>query len=352
VIPLSGGIDSRLILATLLEAGLRERIVAATFGVPGTFDFEIAPRVARAAGVQHEVFDLTRFPMQREDLLASARLAPSAFVFEVFYNHLPFRRFGPSATYWSGSEANTLAGADLDVSCPDWASACRRFAAETRMVHSTDIAPPGFRPESALPERPPVPESCLTLYEQLWAFVRDPRRNAPAQLPRGFDVRTPFRRPEWVDFIMRVPAEIRLGEGFYREIAARTNPALFALPVKNCLGFPLGTPPLRVNLRRARLKAERLLKARFPGVFVRTNPKLNYANFDEELRTSSPLAELVEDSLQRLVAAGVVDWIRPLELWQRHLRRRANHGDALIVLASLELCLSVTAAPAPFGGAG
>ena len=35
VIPLSGGLDSRLLLGRLLEEGFRDRIHAVTFGVPG-----------------------------------------------------------------------------------------------------------------------------------------------------------------------------------------------------------------------------------------------------------------------------------------------------------------------------
>lgn len=347
VVPLSGGIDSRFLLAMLLAAGLRERIVAVTFGIPGTFDFEIAAQVARAAGVRHEVIDLRTMAPTRAELLGAARTAPWSFLFEVHYNRLVFQRFGRGPTYWSGILANAMAGADLVVPCPDWAEAVRTFTRGTRLVRSIDPAPPGFRPESALPVQPILTDTCLTYFEQLYLFVRYPGRNDPAMLSREHDVRAPFRSPAWVDFMLRVPPAIRRGEGFYREIAARSNPALFALPVKNRLGFALDAAPWRVQLRRGRLKLGRLLTERFPGRSTPSDPRLNYVDFEHELRNGSTLARVVEDSLQRLEAARVVDWIRPLELWRRHARRLANHGDALTALASLKLNLAANGPPVP-----
>jgi hypothetical protein len=113
---------------------------------------------------------------------------------------------------------------------------------------------------------------------------------------------------------------------------------LFAIPTKNTLGLAPGAPAWRVHARRGRLKAERLLKARFPAWITRSDPKLNYADFDRELRARSDLAKLVEGSLPRL--AGVVPWIDSAGLWRRHRERRGNHGDALTMLAALELNLS------------
>ena len=42
MVPLSGGLDSRTILAALLEAGLKDRITTVTYGTPGTWDYDIA----------------------------------------------------------------------------------------------------------------------------------------------------------------------------------------------------------------------------------------------------------------------------------------------------------------------
>jgi hypothetical protein len=355
VIPLSGGIDSRLILGLLAERVPRERLVAVTFGVPGALDFEIAPAVARAAGVRHELLDLSAWPLTRAELLETARAAPWASTFEVHYNRLVFQRFGAEVAYWSGNQANSIAGEDAHVRHASWAEACREFAAELPAVRGFTLTPPDFRPELALPSVPPLDDTCLTHVEQLFMLVRNPGRNDPAQMPPGFDVRAPFRAAPWVEFMLSLPPEIRRAGAFYAELATRACPALFALPLKNSHGLAPDAARWRVGLERARQKAERTLRARFPRALARPNPKLNYADFDRELRGDGALARVVEESLVRLAEARVVDWLEPLELWQRHRRWRANLGDALVLLCALELNLAANGAPrsaAPVAGPG
>jgi len=340
VVPLSGGIDSRLLLGTVLRLAPRDSIDAATFGIPGTHDFDLVPAVAAAAGVRHEVFDLTAWPVTREDLLETARIAPWTFAFEIFYNYLIYRRFGTRPAYWSGSQANSIAGEDQDVSFPDWASGCARWAEETPFQRAIDLTPPGYRPASALPDRPILADSCLNVYEQLFMLVRNPARNDPAQLPPGHDVRTPFLRVEWTDFALRLPRPVRGGARFYHEVAAHAEPDLFLLPVKTYLGLPVHAPPWHVRARRVARRLERDVKRRFPRLVRRRNPKLNHADFDDELRGATPVRAIVEESLARLRESGAVAWLDLPELWRRHQHHEANLGEALALLASLELNLA------------
>jgi len=341
VVPLSGGIDSRCLLAVLREAGLGERLVAATFGIPGTYDFDLAPAVARAASVRHEAVDLASVPVTRAGLLAAARRAPWCHAFEAFYNHQIPLRFGPEATCWSGIMANAIAGVDQDEPACDWPTAQAAFAARCRIAREVVLTPPDFDPVAVLPERPLLADSALSYYEQLFAFLRYPCRLEPALLPAGFRFRTPFRHPAWVDFLLRAPRALRRGQRLYHAIAVRTNPALFALPAKNNLGLALSAPRWRVGLRRAHLKLGRAHAARFPGRARRPNPKLNTIDFDRALRVEGDVRRVVEESLQRLAERRVLDWLDPLALLQRHQARRANLGEALALLAAVELNLTV-----------
>lgn len=60
LVPLSGGLDSRAILGAVLECKPASDILAVTFGMPGTFDFEIGARLARETGLAHRALDVTR----------------------------------------------------------------------------------------------------------------------------------------------------------------------------------------------------------------------------------------------------------------------------------------------------
>ena len=353
IVPLSGGVDSRFLLATLVDHGLRDSIIAVTFGIPGTFDFDIAPRVARTLGVRHEAVDLTTIEFGREAVLGAVRRAPWTVGYEALFNHLVPARFGQEAVYWSGWLANSMAGIDVAESSETWEIARRCFASNCRLIHSTDLTPPGYDAVEALPDRPLLEDSCLTYYEQLFMFLRHPLRNRPALIPEGYDYRIPFGHPEWVEFILRVPQAYRLHQSLYYRMVEHAYPKLFALPTKNRLGLRLHANPMQVQFRRAWLKAQRTLRQRFPMRFNGTNPKLNYADFDRALREHGALRDAACTALTNLQSRGLVDWVDISRLMNAHLNGRENHGHALIHLAVLEWNLEEVDAgrsPVTFGG--
>ncbi len=73
LIPTSGGMDSRYILGTALELTSADRLVCMTYGMPGSFDFEIGKAVAKAAGVRHVACPLSPDDYGEESLAASCR---------------------------------------------------------------------------------------------------------------------------------------------------------------------------------------------------------------------------------------------------------------------------------------
>ena len=53
------------------------------------------------------------------------------------------------------------------------------------------------------------------------------------------------------------------------------------------------------------------------------------------------VAQGLYGNIQNLKLRGVIDWIDIDALWNQHQRGQANHGDALTLLASLEINLKV-----------
>ncbi len=68
LLPLSGGYDSRLILAFLLEIVPANRIIAYTFGQQGTYDFKIGKKIAKKFGIRHFEFPLSINDYSQKDL--------------------------------------------------------------------------------------------------------------------------------------------------------------------------------------------------------------------------------------------------------------------------------------------
>src|SRR5690606_16910694 len=61
VIPITSGLDSRLILGGLLNVTNAENIIAYTCGTPGTMDYEISKAISSKLGIEHYLFDVTKY---------------------------------------------------------------------------------------------------------------------------------------------------------------------------------------------------------------------------------------------------------------------------------------------------
>jgi hypothetical protein len=336
-VPLSGGLDGRLILGELLRLGLRDRMVAATFGTPGTADFEIGRRVAAAAGVRHEAIDLTAVTVRYDELVATAAAgARWVRVLDAFYNRLIPRMFGTDALYWSGFMGDPLAGSHRPAApSRTWQAARTAFARRNRVSKTVRLTPHGHDPEGALPAAPLTADGALCHDEQLDFAVRQQAGIAPLVLPAGYDVRTPFLMPEWIDFILAVPPAERDGERLYRRILLEEHPALFRLPTKTNYGASLAAPAWRVGAARIGWRAHSVVE-RFTARHGRwVHPRLNYIDFGPAIRRRPDLAGVVERACARLIDAAVVPWLDIARLRREHHAGRADHAFALFALVSL-----------------
>ena len=113
LVPLSGGFDSRAILATLLKFTEAKNIYSYSFGAKDTLDYEIGRDLAQKLGVNHISFDLQSYHYSLEDLLYQS----SAVNKQTFLFHNPpleavdtlFNEF----TIWSGIVGDIVAGSAL-----------------------------------------------------------------------------------------------------------------------------------------------------------------------------------------------------------------------------------------------
>ena len=114
VVYLSGGLDSRIILGGMLDNLPKSQIVAATYGIPGSWDFEVASAIARKFGLRHEIFDLTTEKWELDQLLkAGKRLKEPISVHQSYVRQKITNYFGKDCVYWSGFMGDVLAGVDM-----------------------------------------------------------------------------------------------------------------------------------------------------------------------------------------------------------------------------------------------
>lgn len=343
ILPLSGGLDSRAILGGLLNAGIKDNIIAVTFGTPGTLDYTIGRRVAEHTGVKHESIDLTRIELKHDLLVETARESGAwNWIFDAFYNRLICEKFGKEAIYWSGFMGEALTGAHLpETVSRTWDEARKYFITWNRFTRSTTLTPPEYKPESMLPEVPMLPQNLLSYDDQLDFVIRQQSYIRVILLREGYIYRTPFLHPEWFDFILCVPRRYRQNQYLYRKILRKAYPELFALPTKTNDGLPLDAPVWKVQAHNISVRVLSGIRRLVPGILRGVYPKINYIDFDSSIRGHHDINELVYRNLQDLKRRRIVDWIDIDSIWQRHIRGRGNYADALTLLASLEINLKV-----------
>ena len=364
IVALSGGLDSRAVLGALLECRPADGILAATYGTPGSFDYEFGHRAAEAVGVEHRLIDLT---------------APHDLHAEFLLRALD-------------------ADGQVDV--------LRPFLTEWRkLLDTSEHILPGFMgdvlsgrilPENPFAERPACEADALRDALRMWRFIDLPivsrllgmkprhceddvlaimaRRNhandhrlvgnyvkawdIPARqvqfgmeeifmLREDFNYISVFLDNAYVDLALSLPVRQRMGEKVYKKMLSERFPRLFGLPTTNLRGASLLDS--RATLMRRKLwnattrRVHKLTGRIFPRLRDHRERvrRQRIAFIDHKLlmATPGPFQSLCADKLERLVARGILDGEAIRGLWHDHSTGAAMRTNALVVLVSLEFVL-------------
>lgn len=344
LLPLSAGLDSRAVLAGLRGCGADVHTV--TYGLPGAFDYDIAPHVARCADVTNEQLDLKDVRITRRGLLDLARRAehPSLLI-DMLFNHQIAASHGRNFSYVNGFVGDALAGNNLKIARGfQWTEATRAFAQWHRSSRTVTLTNPDMDPVAALPAAPFVDPALLPSIQQLDYAVRQQMLVRPIVCPPDVEVFTPFLDPEWCVFMLGLPEALRKNRAFFIELFQKSYPQLFSLPTTASGGLSLGASDTEIRRYRKRLRRGRRMRARLNRVFPKVrvppaNRAWQYLDFRTLLREDSDLYELFAESLARLDEQRVVPWIDASALLRAHRAHEADHFKALNVLFNLELLL-------------
>lgn len=343
VVPLSGGVDSRAILAELCRRGLRDSTVAVTLGVPGALDFDLGGLVADAAGVRHEALNLYEHDVSESELRHTVSgLQLPIWVFDAQYHRLIRRQMGLEGFYWSGYLGGELSASDHLYPKPvlTWPQALSHFVADSSWSGSVRLSPPGFDPWAALPDAPLRVHSLFGYDEQLYYWLRQENLIRSAVMPSDSNDVAPFTHDAWIQFMLSIPrGGARLA--LYHAIMTQSYPDLFRLPVKTP-GFG-GRPLSPTALEWLSWQRERLQRFIVHSLLRRPHMRyVNYIPFADALRTE-PLGELVAGRLRCLEERGEIPWVDIPQIWDEHLRDDSDHSLALTLLVSLEIWFATNA---------
>lgn len=349
VVPLSGGLDSRLILAYLVEAGLREQIVAVTFGTPGTLDYEIPKIIAKHTGVRHELIDLTALSLDKEKLEYAYRFGATWIdLITAYYNYMLQEYFGEQATYWSGFLGGELAGSHYAPGHEhlSWQEAKNVFVEFNRWCKRghTPLPESDFLPQDMLPENPIIANNNVVSYpEQLDFAIRQTSWIHKAVVGRFVNTQIPFADPEWIRFILSAPLNLRNECKLYRHIALYQFPKLFRIKTKSVPSRYLVVPG-SVRYKRYALRRYGQI-ARLLGFSTSSkagiNEGLNYIDFAQAYRSREDFRKLAQESISCLEESEFINWLNPMSLLERHLQNGEDLSQEIQLLISLDMNLQL-----------
>lgn len=345
LVPLSAGLDSRAILGGLLECTSASHITTFTRGVPGTADFDWAPRVAKAAGVDHIAIDLREYPLREDPLRETARLVDgNTFLFDAYY-HQKLLEDLPGDEYWSGF----LGDGSCGIYQPKRPLATRDdFVAQ--FAREEDI----YNPRGLLLDDRPEHEGedwddlmfpeCLaasdanelTTYEVIALEHRTERLLANIVVSPRIPCKIPFAELEWLRFALSIPKEHRRRRRLFVRCLQQAFPALMAEPTTEFWGLPVGS-----KLRSAWHNRKRIARhlGRRLGVLGTVCWPV-YIDFAERIRARGDLYVLVRQAAADWDRRGLLARRGAAQaLLKEHMAGEADHAMLLCLLTSLEMIL-------------
>lgn len=352
---LSGGLDSRYLLALMRQGLANNEFHTFTWGIPGCDDARFAGEVAARLGTTHHFFELrpewllglADECVRRVDgmgnvvnLHARATLDQQAPFADVIYKGFlgdAMAGFAQMHQHWADYDDETRLHAHLSVH--------RMQGVLTfEQTERDELLTPDFRAGvgNAVWDsyKQGMDDSGSTLLADQRIYF-DYRQRVPRQTLNGVEmvrartaVRLPFADNDLVDLFLQMPPGLRYERRVMRDAFIKEYTHLAKIPIPND-GLPMIDCGRDVYLRFLRLLRWHLSKASFLGVhYPGRRPYKDYANWFR-----GPLRSWIEDTLldKRHLERGDYNPDVVRRLVNEHLSGQASHTIKLGALMSIEL---------------
>lgn len=364
IVQVSGGLDSRAILAAALKNARKENIILYTFGEEGSYDFDIGTAIAQKLGIQQAAFrpikekfaqqyidsfhdtegmiDATPyFPLQMGNTL-------KPLCSEIFNGYMGGEIMGPLIF---AKLKNLTLKSDADY------EKAKNILFEHHIINDMDTidfllnksyldgVPILSSFEKSIADLKGISIEELPNYCARWLYLNESDKYTWFCNYRSrdqFRYTSPFLDNDVVDFMIRTPPGYRTNKHLYKTMLLCKYFDLYDFPTKNNLGLPLQANPIRLYVKRVLWFFQRRINGLSNRILhhaILLNKYDNFINYDNLIRTNDEYQLFIKTMLEKLKRREFFNPTALDALWMLHLKGKKNYSRLFGLLVTLELVL-------------
>jgi asparagine synthase (glutamine-hydrolysing) len=364
IIPLSGGFDSRAILAATLNCSSKDDIITYTFGDKGSYDYEIGKMIAQKTGVRNIPLGVEKkdFKNQYKISIDDTEGMIDATPYFAIRGYQKLNMFGDRIItgFMGGEIMGSLVLPKMMKfrlkSKRDYNRA-RNLIFNWRKRHDYKI----------------VKKLCnLTLKDELyykqtfnqltrdlnkvnskefidyctsWLYKNEEWNYTSFCVLRFrnlFEYSIPFLDNDLVDFMLKIPPKLRLNKYLYKSMLLKKYPELFSLPTKNNYGHGIDADAVSILLSRIFLYLKRKSNSICNKIMKRNfflDKNNNYIDYNNLLRTNKEYREFINHYINKVKNREYFNKDYIENIWKLQINGKKNYAMFLGLLVTFELFL-------------
>jgi len=292
-VPLSGGLDSRLILSSLLEFVPGNKINTFTFGSDGSLDLHIANKLATEYGTNHINYFLDKYNYNIEDELAYSKATTGNVL---CFLHPPYREFSSrfkNDILISGVALDVFFGSHYSSYSSD-KNAIKQYLEKRKYI---DI---GYTKTNIIQNKN-VEELGKVFGMSLILDLdhRQLRFMANHICTDDLNWKTMFSK-DICQFAMEIPDKFKVNQQFYVDFIKKKYSKYFKIGVKNnfCYNINSNYKNIEILIRKIDIKLSHI---------IGSNRYINYINFEKRIIEDSNFKKLLKEQILDLKNRKIIE---------------------------------------------
>ena len=368
IIPLSGGLDSRAILAAALRCTSRDNIITFTFGEKGSFDFEIGKMVAEKAGVENIPLSAEKddfeeqYNISMEDIEGMIDATP----YFAIRGYKEMEKYGD--ILFTGTMIDVLLGRHIlspifssdmlkkEISSEEDYAKIKELIFKHQKLNDEKEILQLFNPDflkkvnikssfdRTHPKFKNVNNKKFPNYFAVWDYTNRWNKYIYFAVLRNRNIfkYVTMLDCDLVDFTFKLPPELRLDENLYIQMLLKKYQELFELPTTTNQGLRLDAGNISLFLKRAilfsKMRANKISSMLIKRNIFRDKGK-NYIDYDELIRKNKEYMNYMRRMIEKVEEREYFNRDYIEEIWRLHIQGKKNYAMLFGLLVTFELFL-------------